>query len=893
MTLAPGDSLARYRITAKLGEGGMGEVWRATDARLKREVAIKVLPAAFTADGERLARFEREAQLLAQLHHPNIASVFGLEEADGVRALVLELVEGPTLAERLERGPLAVEECLTVSLQIAQALEEAHDKGIVHRDLKPHNVKASVEGRVKVLDFGLAKAMDPLAGASGGTSASRLAASPTMTMGATVQGMILGTAAYMAPEQAKGFAVDKRADIWAFGVVLYEMLTGTSPFTGDSVADTLARVLRRDVDFDLLPAATPPEVRRLLRRCLERNPRRRLHDVADARIVIEDAIAGDLEEPRVAAATTGRGARRLLPWLGGALAGLALGVLLAPRFAAPSATAPQGATTTMRTLVAAGVSVDPSVARDGRTLAFTSQRDGTVRVWIKDLATGSESVLARAPSWAPVFAPDGTSLLFSTAEGDRADLYRISLATREERLVARDVESADWSPDGRSVLISRRVGDAAEPSVELSIVELDSGRGRAVRRGALRTLDRPRWSPDGERVAIQVGASQLQMFDRLGILTLATGDIVEHPLALPGVPELVVHDMLWLDPERLLLLLNDGSEAIQMAGRIALYHLAARRLESLLPLPATGMGFDVAGPGSVIVSLGSWEQNLHEHRRGAGGDWSEARRVTEGPFRDRQPAYSPDGAWLLFSSNRSGNLDLWRFGRETGELQRLTDHPATDWDPATSPDGRQLLFSSDRSGRFQVWIAEADGSSPRQVTDFEDAQNPTMTADGRWIVFSRQDAPDGQNGVWKVRPDGSGATLVVAGPLRHPEASAAGELVAFSPPGWEDVRRLARLGDGRRLDGPQGTARHRWSLGPRLFLWALVDGEPGRAIARWPVDPDSGALGPLEVLPAADPDYTYETLGVARDGSAFAYSSNANRRAQILRIDGLAGVEPR
>ncbi|MBK6407873.1 MAG: protein kinase [Holophagales bacterium] len=258
-TVTSGSRLGSYEITGKLGEGGMGEVWRATDSKLKRDVAIKVLPAEFTDDRERLARFEREGQLLAQLHHPNIASIFGLEESDGTRALVMELVEGPTLAERMKTGHLLLEESLSIARQIAEALEEAHEKGIVHRDLKPQNVKAPVEGKVKVLDFGLAKAMDP-PGSSSAADLGRsptLMNSPTMTAAGTQLGVILGTAAYMSPEQARGGAVDKRADIWAFGVVLYEMLTGRSLFAAETVSDTLAGVLKTEVDFNALPQRPP------------------------------------------------------------------------------------------------------------------------------------------------------------------------------------------------------------------------------------------------------------------------------------------------------------------------------------------------------------------------------------------------------------------------------------------------------------------------------------------------------------------------------------------------------------------------------------------------------------------------------------------------------------
>jgi serine/threonine-protein kinase len=290
-------AIAHYRITSKLGEGGMGEVWRATDTKLGRDVAIKVLPEAFARDPDRMARFTREAQLLASLNHPNIAAIYGVEE----RALVMELVEGPTLAERIATGPIPLDDALPIAKQIAEALEYAHERSIIHRDLKPANIKITPEGRVKVLDFGLAKAAEEPS-ATGNASDS-----PTQTLTATRAGVILGTAAYMSPEQARGAAVDKRSDIWSFGVVLYEMLTGRHLFRGDTVSDTLAGVLKTDPDWGALPLNTPPAVRKLLRRCLERDRNRRLHDIADARIEIEEALA----EPAPPAALPARNRRRL------------------------------------------------------------------------------------------------------------------------------------------------------------------------------------------------------------------------------------------------------------------------------------------------------------------------------------------------------------------------------------------------------------------------------------------------------------------------------------------------------------------------------------------------------------------------------------------------------
>ena len=285
-----GTRLGSYEITGKLGEGGMGEVWRALDTKLGREVAIKVLPAEFAEDADRLGRFRREAQILASLGHPNIAAIHGLEEAPGILALAMELVPGEDLAARLDRGPLPVDEALGIARQIAEALEEAHGKGIVHRDLKPANIKLTPDGRVKVLDFGLAKAFTGDSSDPGrANDASR---SPTMTRQATQAGMILGTAAYMSPEQARGKPVDKRADVWSFGVVVFEMLSGARLFAGETVSDTLAAVLRADPAWALLPPGLPAPLGDLLRRCLERDPRRRLHDIADARIVLEDLVEG-------------------------------------------------------------------------------------------------------------------------------------------------------------------------------------------------------------------------------------------------------------------------------------------------------------------------------------------------------------------------------------------------------------------------------------------------------------------------------------------------------------------------------------------------------------------------------------------------------------------------
>ena len=332
MTLAAGTKLGPYEILSPLGAGGMGEVYRARDAKLNRDVAIKVLPEAVAEDAERLARFQREAQVLAALNHPHIAAIYGLEKAGNVEALVLELVEGETLAERIAAGPIPVDEALAIARQIADALESAHEKGIVHRDLKPANVKVTPQGKVKVLDFGLAKAL------TGDRSSPDVTHSPTLTAAATQAGVVIGTAAYMSPEQARGKAVDKRADIWAFGAVLYEMLAGRKAFEGETVSDTLAAVLKTDPDWSALPAQTPAIVRRVLRRCLERDRDRRLHDIADVRIEIEEGRDSGVEAgtPLPPAARPASPVRRLLLAVGSVvvfLAGLGAGSRLLSRSA--------------------------------------------------------------------------------------------------------------------------------------------------------------------------------------------------------------------------------------------------------------------------------------------------------------------------------------------------------------------------------------------------------------------------------------------------------------------------------------------------------------------------------------------------------------------------------
>jgi hypothetical protein len=560
-----GQTLSHYRITAALGAGGMGEVYRATDANLGRDVAIKVLPPEVAQDPDRLARFKREAHLLAALNHPHIAAIYGLEEADGKPFLALELVEGEDLKERLARGPIPVDEALELATQVAEALEEAHNKGIVHRDLKPANVKLTADGKVKVLDFGLAKAW--AGDASGLSSApSALSQSPTMANTGTVAGVILGTAAYMSPEQARGRPVDKRADVWSFGVLLWEMLTGRQLFTGDTVTDVIAAVVAKEPDLDALPKTTPLAVRRLLSRCLRKDPRTRLPDIGAARLELQDVRAGAAAEPAApavgldAAVRTAelRRARERWAWalLVLTLAGLAAALLWQRLGAAPETKAaahfvldlPQGVT-----LPDFG---PPALSPDGQKLVFAGlSANGTQQLWIRPLDSPEFRPLAGTEgASSPFWSPDSTTLAFFAAGeirklvlagggvqrvgalprpgtnggtwnetgtivfaagGENSTLFRVSAAGGEAAVLttldaARGETNQSWPqflPDGRHLLFS--VLGQQPANAGLFAVALDAGgERRRILPDAARTLH-----ASGRLLAIRDGVLGARPFD--------------------------------------------------------------------------------------------------------------------------------------------------------------------------------------------------------------------------------------------------------------------------------------------------------------------------------------------------------------------------------------------
>jgi len=785
----------------------MGEVYRATDTKLKRDVAIKVLPAAFVEDKERLARFEREAQLLAQLHHPNIASIFGMEESDGTRALVMELVEGTTLAERLEPGALPLEESLSLARQIAQALEAAHDKGIIHRDLKPQNIKVSQDGTtVKVLDFGLAKAMDPAGTASGGPSASQLAASPTLTLGATMQGVILGSAAYMAPEQAKGFAVDKRADIWAFGVVLWEMLTGRRLFEGDSVPETLAGVLKNEVDLDALPTGAPSAIRRLLRRCLERNPKNRLHDIADARIVIDDVLSGRHVEPAVpTSAEVGPAPRNRSRGLAVALvlliAGGAAGWLLRPRSAPPAL-----ADARWMLALPGGTSLstddEPQVAlsRDGRLqAAVVVGESGVPQIALRrsdafepQLLPGTENATA------PFFSPDGTWIGFFRDGALMKAPVGGGPAIRIAPLVNVD-RGGSWSDDGwiyfvdsfASPLSRVRPGGG---EVEI-VTHLDFLRSERTHRwpealpggGAVLftcdTLASAEYYDDarieavrpatGERRVLVEGAS-LARYAPGGHLIFARGgslyavDFDPRTLEVRGAPVEIVRGVAT----------DVGSGAVQFAisesgaalwapgGLTASYRVVwvdqqGRETPVEVP-PAPYNELALSPDGSRLALVGGpggisdlWVADL---ARGT------VTRLTSGEI-VHMPTWTPDGGRIAYAVVTPGveeertRID-WRPADGSRPAETLVQEGSPSYPSSFTPDGRTLVYdqgdgSNSLASNLQALSLDG-GHSSRALTEGQDTYfSGAVSPDGRWLAFVSAEA--GQNNVYvRPYPEGSG-----------------------------------------------------------------------------------------------------------------------------------------
>jgi eukaryotic-like serine/threonine-protein kinase len=767
MGLISGKKLGPYEIVSPLGAGGMGEVYRARDTQLGRDVALKVLPEILAHDPERMARFKREAQVLASLNHPNIATIYGFEESDGLRALVMELVEGPTLAEGTVGTGLApsfgegtprgaptpramqADEVLAIAKQIAEGLEYAHDRGIIHRDLKPANIKITPDGAVKILDFGLAKALESDASVS-----SAVSNSPTLTVAATQAGIILGTAAYMSPEQAKGKPADRRADIWAFGCVLYEMLTGQRAFEGETVSDVLAGVIRAEPDWRALPSGLPPRVLDLVHRCLVKDPKHRLQAIGDARITIEETMAGGTGVSPVAMhgqdahATTGgdpfvRQGRlrsplqRVLPW---AVAGLllVLSVLLGVGFVLRAPKPPPSIRASIS--LPDGATQPPlgyfSISPDGLRLAFVAAPSGgRPQLWVRPLdsmvaqpLTGTEG--AAYPFW----SPDSRSIAFF-AEGK---LKKIDASGGPAQVVcdAAEGRGGAWGPNGIIVFA---------PGVFSGIFQVAAIGGTPAQLttpASSGDSDRfPSFLPDGKHVLFfSLGGGSKK--DRLRVVSLASKEVK----TVADINSNAVYD-----PSGYLLYQRDGNLVAQRfdPDSLSLSGDAFPVVEQIQSDPDKANAFFSVSSNGILVfqsgKFGNKAQLTWFDRDGK-------RIKTLGEPADLFfPALSPDGKRVVAPlSGPGGKSSLWMLDVTRGVLSRFSFSDFSDSVPVWSPDGKEVAYESNRGGNLEIFIKPASGvESEKPLVTGEGESMPTdWSRDGRYIAYQTQSQKTKKFDIW-------------------------------------------------------------------------------------------------------------------------------------------------
>jgi hypothetical protein len=873
-----GQTLAQYRVVAAIGAGGMGEVFRARDTRLDREVAIKVLPAAFAADAERLARFEREAKLLASLNHSNIAHVYGFESAslpDGssVHFLAMELVEGEDLAERLKRGAIPADEALAIAKQIAEALEEAHDNGIVHRDLKPANVKVTPGGKVKVLDFGLAKAY---AGDSVSGSSSDLSRSPTLAHSGTQAGVILGTAAYMSPEQARGKTVDKRADIWAFGVVLYEMLSGRRLFDGETVSDVLAAVLKTEPDWSELPAATPAAIRQLLRRCLERNPRNRLHDMADARIVIDEALAGGQEEGAgaVVEAATSAGRTRTVGWslgVAGALAlGLVAGWLLGGRGAQRESE--------LRFPLALPVGwkladVDTpviAISRDGRRRAVAAvDKDGREALLVAE--TGDvewKELPGTLAARAPFFSPDGAWIGYFGDGG----LQRVAVAGGPPVVVVAtgsQIRGAVWLADG-SIVYS--------PDADTPLLRIREGGGEPQKLTTLqkdlreRTHRWPDALPDGSAVLFTSDSAETTEFYDDAVIEAVAVATGERKIVLRGSSQ-----ARYLDPGVLVFARGGSLFATQFDPRsLEVRGLPVPVLEGVATTVASGtVQFALSHAGDLLWVPGDASGSTGGRPVWIGRDGARsAPLVSEGTY--TQLDIAPDGRRLALVASEGGRTDAWIVDLETGARSRLTfDGDVSD--PTWTPDGKRLTYAraaAAAGGNSDLYwkLADGSGSAEPLVGGPETVFAASLSPDGRSLIYDLVGPESLGNDLWILPLDGERqprAFLATPAPEFGARISPDGRFVAYvaSDTGRNDVFvRPFPAGAGLWQISNRGGVEPNWSRDGRELYF-----RDRGTLYRVAIDPRGSfsAGSPERVAVGFRPGENSRTYSPAADGSRF------------------------
>jgi len=853
-----GRRLGAYQILMPIGAGGMGEVYRARDTRLGRDVAIKLLPPAFTSHLDRLARFEREARVLASLNHPHIAAIYGIEDAttdagSSVRALILELVEGETLAERIARAGskgLPLNDALDIARQIADALDAAHQKGIVHRDLKPANVKITQQGIVKVLDFGLAKLE-----AGSGENADGPTEAPTLTDNATREGLIVGTAAYMSPEQARGQSVDKRTDIWAFGCVLYEMLTGRAAFAGPTVSDLIVAILEREPDLTRLPVNTPASIRRLLQRCFEKDVRRRKRDIGDAGAEIEDTLSlSEVPASEVLAKPTSQTASVAPLRLLGAGAIVLAGVAYATGWFARQQTgtpAPPRFDRVVRLVSTPAHEFSPVISPDGKWVAYLSNARGPTDVWVKFIAggdpanlTASANVNVQATDYIGGLdvSPDGTQIAFMAQGREQGQLntawvIAAPLGGVPRRVLKPPDAGLHWSPDGKRIAFVRAGGPLGDA---LLVADADGQNEQIVaKREGAQHIHWPRWSADGRFIYFNHGSQNFNIEPTEIFRVAATGGPIERVV---GTARRAAYPFLSADGQRLIYAANPDSVDLSLWWRDLQTGQDTRLTTGVGEYTHPNLSMDGRQlVGTVIDSRQSLERIPLAFDRPVAFE-----PLTDGYSGDIDPAWSPDGSRLVFSSSRTGNRTLWSAGRQMEQPTPLTTGIAIDERPAFSPDGQQIAFVSDRSGRRGVWIVSADGGSPRLIAHADVVDTLSWSPDGRRLVYA---TPIGNAPGLMIMDVATGTTTHLPTPTAaSAPAWSREDVIAYVEPRGGTLGAFAQLirPDGQRinaspLDGPTapviGNGFLAWSPdGKRLAAVAL----PGAAAGSvWIIEPNS------------------------------------------------------